>query len=83
MTVNPATAKHKLEHAGKTVYFCCGGCLEKFRAEPEKFSRSGLRRRIRTCHVGDAEGGGFGGPRLLLRRWLRIRCAGWMWLLQP
>jgi Cu+-exporting ATPase len=37
MTVNPATAKHKFEHAGKTVYFCCDGCLEKFRAEPEKF----------------------------------------------
>ena len=37
MTVNPATARHKLEHDGKTIYFCCGGCLEKFRAEPEKF----------------------------------------------
>ncbi len=37
MTVNPATAKHKLEHAGKDFYFCCGGCLEKFRAAPEKF----------------------------------------------
>jgi P-type Cu+ transporter len=37
MTVNPATAKYKLEHAGKTVYFCCGSCLKKFRADPEKF----------------------------------------------
>jgi P-type Cu+ transporter len=34
MTVDPATAKHKLEHAGKTYYFCCASCLEKFRANP-------------------------------------------------
>jgi len=32
MTVDPATAREKLEHGGKTYYFCCRGCLEKFRA---------------------------------------------------
>jgi Cu+-exporting ATPase len=37
MSVNTDTAKHKLAHGEKTFYFCCGGCLEKFRAEPEKF----------------------------------------------
>src|SRR5713101_3623827 len=37
MTVDPATAKHKLEHAGKTYYFCCASCLEKFRANPEGY----------------------------------------------
>jgi len=37
MTVNPATAKHKLEHAGKTYYFCCAPCLEKFRANPDGY----------------------------------------------
>ena len=37
MSVNADTAKHKLEHGEKTFYFCCGGCLEKFRAEPERF----------------------------------------------
>ena len=37
MTVDPATAKHKLEHAGKTYYFCCAPCLEKFRADPEGY----------------------------------------------
>jgi Cu+-exporting ATPase len=34
MNVEPFTAKHKLDHAGKTYYFCCAPCLEKFRARP-------------------------------------------------
>src|SRR6202521_1291145 len=37
MSVNPATAKHRLEHAGKTYYFCCGRCADKFKADPEKY----------------------------------------------
>jgi Cu+-exporting ATPase len=37
MSVNADTAKHKLQHGDKTFYFCCGGCLEKFRTEPERF----------------------------------------------
>jgi Cu+-exporting ATPase len=37
MSVNPATAKHRLEHAGKPYYFCCGHCAEKFKADPEKY----------------------------------------------
>jgi Cu+-exporting ATPase len=37
MTVNPATAKHSSEHAGKHYYFCCAGCREKFGADPGKF----------------------------------------------
>jgi P-type Cu+ transporter len=37
MTVDPATAKHRLTHEGKTYYFCCGGCAAKFQAEPQKF----------------------------------------------
>ncbi|MCC7214378.1 MAG: YHS domain-containing protein, partial [Nitrospira sp.] len=32
MTVQPATAAGSHAHAGKTYYFCCQGCLEKFRA---------------------------------------------------
>ncbi len=27
----------KAEHAGKTYYFCCGGCKKKFEESPEKF----------------------------------------------
>ncbi len=37
MNVSPATAKHRLEHAGKSHYFCCAGCAEKFKADPEKY----------------------------------------------
>jgi len=37
MTVDPATARHRHKHAGKTYYFCCGGCAQKFAASPEKY----------------------------------------------
>jgi P-type Cu+ transporter len=37
MTVNPDTAKYSLEHAGKTYYFCCPHCAEKFKAAPETY----------------------------------------------
>src|SRR6185295_14608912 len=35
MTVEVATARHTAVHAGRTFYFCCGGCRERFLAEPE------------------------------------------------
>jgi Cu+-exporting ATPase len=37
MTVDPARAKATHEHAGKTYYFCCRGCQEKFGADPPKY----------------------------------------------
>jgi Cu+-exporting ATPase len=37
MTVDPANAKAKTEHAGKTYYFCCQGCATRFENEPQKF----------------------------------------------
>jgi len=37
MNVNPATAKHVHEYAGKNYYFCCGGCVEKFKANPQSY----------------------------------------------
>ncbi len=37
MSVDPATAKHKAEHAGETVFFCSSRCREKFAAEPAKY----------------------------------------------
>src|SRR6476646_4818617 len=36
MDVAPATAKYKFDHAGQSYFFCSAGCLEKFRADPEK-----------------------------------------------
>jgi Cu+-exporting ATPase len=37
MTVDRARAKATHEHAGKTYYFCCAGCKEKFSVDPAKY----------------------------------------------
>src|SRR5580698_1618407 len=37
MTVDAARAAAQVVYAGKTHYFCCGGCADKFRAEPAKY----------------------------------------------
>jgi P-type Cu+ transporter len=37
MNVTPATAKHRVDHAGKTQFFCCAGCAEKFKSDPGKY----------------------------------------------
>ena len=37
MNVNPATAKHSYHHNGMFFYFCCAGCVEKFKADPAKY----------------------------------------------
>ncbi|MGH9805310.1 MAG: heavy metal translocating P-type ATPase, partial [Candidatus Acidiferrales bacterium] len=37
MSVEPGKAAGLHAHQGTTYYFCSGHCLEKFRAEPEKF----------------------------------------------
>ena len=37
MTVDPERAVATAEHAGKKYYFCCKGCADKFRADPEKY----------------------------------------------
>ncbi|MGC2518173.1 MAG: heavy metal translocating P-type ATPase [Burkholderiales bacterium] len=43
MTVDIATAKHKHEHGGKTWYFCSRGCLEKFAADPGRYTQDEAR----------------------------------------
>jgi YHS domain-containing protein len=30
----------KVEHNGKTYYFCCGGCDQKFAKDPEKYLKA-------------------------------------------
>jgi xanthine dehydrogenase accessory factor len=37
MTVTIAGARHTAEHAGRSWYFCCGGCRERFLAAPESY----------------------------------------------
>ena len=41
MNVDPAKTKQSLVHGGKDYFFCCAGCLEKFRREPEKYLSGG------------------------------------------
>ena len=37
MDVDPKGAKHRAEYAGRTYLFCCGGCRERFLADPERY----------------------------------------------
>ncbi len=37
MTVNPTSGKHRFERSGKMHYFCSAGCVEKFKADPNKY----------------------------------------------
>ncbi len=41
MTVDPTRAAAKVEHAGKTYYFCSPGCAKRFQQAPEKYLRPG------------------------------------------
>lgn len=36
MTVTVGAATPSAEHAGRTFYFCCGGCRERFLADPDR-----------------------------------------------
>ena len=37
MSVDPATARHRAEHAGTTYFFCGARCRERFTAEPARY----------------------------------------------
>jgi xanthine dehydrogenase accessory factor len=37
MTVDIATARHRSEVGGRTIYFCCLGCKETFDADPARY----------------------------------------------
>ena len=41
MTVDPATAAGSHVHGGRTYWFCSAGCLERFRADPERYLAAG------------------------------------------
>jgi xanthine dehydrogenase accessory factor len=38
MTVASEGARQRAEHAGRTYYFCCGGCRERFLADPDRYA---------------------------------------------
>jgi Cu+-exporting ATPase len=62
MSIDPASAKHKFEHAGKAYYFCCAGCREKFRADPDRYlsqsaaSASAMHSGTHVVNIGSASG---------------------------
>jgi xanthine dehydrogenase accessory factor len=37
MTVRVSGARHQTPHGGRTVYFCCAGCRERFLSSPERY----------------------------------------------
>ncbi|HJT54447.1 MAG TPA: heavy metal translocating P-type ATPase [Candidatus Angelobacter sp.] len=37
MNVDPTNARAREEYKGTTYYFCCTGCANKFKADPEKY----------------------------------------------
>jgi Cu+-exporting ATPase len=37
MDVDLAKARAQTEHRGKTYYFCCTGCAQKFQADPQRY----------------------------------------------
>ncbi len=41
MNVDPSAAAATVNHIGKTYYFCCRGCAEKFQASPGKYLSPG------------------------------------------
>jgi xanthine dehydrogenase accessory factor len=38
MSVAVDGARHRAEHGGRTYYFCCGGCRERFLGTPDRYS---------------------------------------------
>ena len=46
MLVNPQASNFRVEHDGRTYYFCSPGCLEKFHREPAKYLGSGATLRL-------------------------------------
>lgn len=38
MMVTVATARHTARHGGRTWYFCCAGCRERFLGNPESYT---------------------------------------------
>jgi Cu+-exporting ATPase len=48
MAVDPATASHKVEHGGRTFYFCSDRCRTKFAEEPARYVHSKVGHEART-----------------------------------
>lgn len=38
MPARPASREHYVEHEGRRIYVCCGGCVRRFNEDPEKYA---------------------------------------------
>ncbi|MBI3992350.1 MAG: YHS domain-containing protein, partial [Candidatus Lambdaproteobacteria bacterium] len=53
-----ADSPHRSEHQGQTYYFCCGGCLKKFQADPQKFQgQAAATGQAQHAHMGPGSHG--------------------------
>ena len=59
MTVDPRTAAGSHVHGGRTYWFCSTGCLERFRADPERYlgKRAGFEAHAPAPTAGVPSGG--------------------------
>src|SRR6516162_305747 len=53
MTVGPARAKHRAEHAGRSYVFCSARCEEKFTADPARYAVSSPQGRAPAAAPGE------------------------------
>src|SRR6516162_4396527 len=53
MTVDPARAKHRAEHAGRSYVFCSARCEEKFTADPARYAVSSPQGRAPAAAPGE------------------------------
>ncbi|MBV9814495.1 MAG: YHS domain-containing protein, partial [Alphaproteobacteria bacterium] len=53
MTVEPATAKHRSEHADQTYFFCSGRCRERFEEEPTRYLAPTGRKHAQGAATGE------------------------------
>ncbi|MBI3611394.1 MAG: heavy metal translocating P-type ATPase [Nitrospirae bacterium] len=58
MAVEPESAAGRHEHAGQTYYFCHESCLERFRADPEKYLHPAGESPPLTCKPPSETAGG-------------------------
>ncbi len=49
MEVDTAAAPAKSEYQGKTYYFCCSECKEKFDKEPDRYVQPEKKDKRRSC----------------------------------
>ena len=48
MSVDPANARATAQHGGKTFYFCCPGCAQKFQADPRRYLEGGAKEKMQA-----------------------------------